>query len=206
MAFLAVGELHVQLFETRLGSHRSLLKVRQLGLHFGQIGTDLLAPCPGLLRQLVQAQALDLQFVAPALGFAGLPPGRHQPLRGIGISRLGTDQGGARFLVDERLCPQLFLEVLDFLGAREQARLLRILRIETHAMRADRMPAGNVDRLARPQLAPAVQRFVQRGGRLAPWSQSSSTARRPASGTRSRSASRGAADVVPGAPAADGAL
>jgi hypothetical protein len=60
VAFLAVGQLHVEFFEARFRRHAALLKIFELGIDLGEVGADLLAARAGLLGQLRQAQGLDL--------------------------------------------------------------------------------------------------------------------------------------------------
>ena len=162
MALLAVGQLHVQFFKTRLRGDAALLKVAQLRLDLGQIGANLLAARPGLLGQLRQAQGLNLQLVRAALGLAGLAARGHQALRRVGVQALGTHQRRARLLSDQCLGTQFLLQVFDLLRPGQQAGLLGVLRIKTHAVRAHGMAGCHIDGLARLQLRAAVQRIVQR--------------------------------------------
>ncbi len=202
MALLAVGQLHVELFEAALRGDAAFLQLFELRIDFGQVAGELLAACARLLGQLRQPQCFDLQFVRAALRFGRFAARRDQALRRVGVGGFGAHQRGARFFGDQRLGAQLLLEVLDLLLARQQAGLLGILRIEAHAVRGDRMAALDVDRFARLQLValrPAPLRSV--GAVKQPCSQSASRAFWPASFRRSRSARRGSAPAPSGAPA-----
>ncbi len=148
VALLAVGQLHVQFLEARLGGHAALLQRLQLGIHLAQVGVDLLAARARLLGLLGQAQGLHLQLVRAALSLGGLAARHHQALGSVGEGGVGAHQGRARLLGDERLCLELLVEVLDFLRARQQAGLLVVGRVEAHAVRADGVAAGDVDGLA----------------------------------------------------------
>jgi hypothetical protein len=76
MALLAVGQLHVQLLEARFGRDAALLQLLEQGIDFGQVAGDLLAACARLLRQLGQAQRLDLQLVGARAGRPARSPAR----------------------------------------------------------------------------------------------------------------------------------
>ena len=166
MALLAVGQLHVQFLEPRLGGDAAFLQRFQQGVHFRQVARDLVAAGAGLLRQLGQPQRLHLQRVRAGLGFGRFAPRGHEALRRIAVGGVGSNQGGARLLGHQRLRPQLLLEILDFLLPRQQARLLRVLRVKAHAVRGDRMPARDEDRFAVAQLLAGGQRFLEAGGRV----------------------------------------
>ena len=56
MTLLAIGELHVQLFKSRLRLQQPLLQVLGQGFNVRQILVDLLRAALGLLSQLVQLQ------------------------------------------------------------------------------------------------------------------------------------------------------
>ena len=60
MALLAVGQLHVQLFEAALGGDLAFLQVAKLRINLAHVGLDLLAAGSGLFGQLRQAQHFDL--------------------------------------------------------------------------------------------------------------------------------------------------
>jgi hypothetical protein len=120
---------------------RRSLQVVQLGLDFGQVGGDLLAARARLLGQLRQAQRLHLQLVGARLGLGGLAArGRNQALGGVGIGGFGAHQRGAGLVADQGLRAQLLVEVLDLLRARQQAGLLGVGRIKTHAVRVTAWP------------------------------------------------------------------
>ena len=159
--------MHVQLFKAGFGSHAALLQVGQLGLDLAQVGVNLLAARTGLLGQLGQAQGFHLQLVGAALGLGGFAAGGHQALRGIGISRFGADQRGARFVGNQRLGAQFLFQVLNLLRTRQQARLFGVLRVKAHAVAADGVARGHVDHFARLQAGAAVQGLVQRLGNAA---------------------------------------
>ena len=137
MALLAVGQLHVELFKARLGGDATFLQVGQLRIHLTQIAAELFAAGAGLLDQLGQAQELDLDFVRAGLRRAGFLAHRDQPLRRVGIRRLGPHQGEPRLFDDEGLGLDLLVQVLDVLGTGKQAGLLTVLRVKTHAVQAD---------------------------------------------------------------------
>lgn len=119
----------------------------------------------GLFGQLREAQRLDLQFVRARLRVGGFAARRHQPLRGVGIGGLGAHQGRAGLLADQRLGAQLAVEVLHLLLARQHAGLLGVGGVEVDAVRADRMAALHVDRLAGLQRAALGQSLLEaRGG------------------------------------------
>lgn len=97
-----------------------------------------------------------------ALGLAGLAARGHQALGCVGIGGLGPHQGGARLFGNQLLGAQLLFQVLDLLGARQQAGLFGVLGKEAQAVRRYSMARGHIDGLARLQLRAAVQRLVQR--------------------------------------------
>jgi len=66
MAFLAVGQLHVELFKTPLCRHLAFLQLVKLDVNFSHVGLNLPAACAGLLGQLRQAQHFNLQLVDTA--------------------------------------------------------------------------------------------------------------------------------------------
>ena len=163
VALLGVGELHVELFKARFQRHPALLEFIQLLIHLGQVAGNLGAAHTGLLGQLRQAQGFDLQLVGTALALGGLAARGHQALRGIGISRLGPHQSRARFLGNQGLGFELFLQVVDFLGAGQQTGLLRVRRVKRHAMDANTMPRLHKNHLARLQRLAACQRIFKTG-------------------------------------------
>ena len=130
VALLAVGQLHVQFFKTRLRGDAALLQVAQLRLDLGQIGANLLAARPGLLGQLRQSQGLNLQLVRAALGLAGLAARGHQALRRVGVQALGTHQRRARLLGDQCLGTQL---LMDRKFNRMRPSMARVLGLETRS-------------------------------------------------------------------------
>ena len=81
MTLLAVGQLHVELFEAGFSGGAAFLQIGQLGFHFRQITTDLLAARTRLLSQLAQAQGLHLQLVRSGLCGRGLGADADQALR-----------------------------------------------------------------------------------------------------------------------------
>ena len=167
LALLAVGQLHVEFFKACLSGHAALLQVGQLRLHLGQVGVDLLAARAGLLGQLGEAQGFHLQLMGAALRFGRFASCCHQALRGVGVGRLCTDQGGARFVGDQGLGAQLFFEVLDLLRAGEQAGLFGVLCVKTHAVGADGVACGHKHHFARLQRAAAGERVIERGRGIA---------------------------------------
>ena len=167
LALLAVGQLHIEFFKACLSGHAALLQVGQLRLHLGQVAIDLLAAGTGLLGQLGQAQGFHLQLMGAALRFGRFASCCHQALRGVGVGRLCTDQGGARFVGDQGLGAQLFFEVLDLLRAGEQAGLFGVLCVKTHAVGADGMACGHKHHFARLKRAAAGERVIERGRGIA---------------------------------------
>ena len=145
MPLLAIRQLHGQLFKAGLGGRSTLLQLIQRGLYLGHIGLNLRRAGTGLLGLLCQAQHVHLQFVGGLLGLGGFTPGGHQTLCRIGIGGFCPHQGSARLFADQGLSTQFFVQMFNFLGARQQARLLGILRIKTHAVRRHRMAGGYVD-------------------------------------------------------------
>jgi hypothetical protein len=166
MPLLAVGQLHVQCLEALFGRGTAFLQLRDQGLDFGQFGADLLAAGAGLFRQLREAHRLYLELVRTSLRLGSLSPRVDELLRSVGERRFGAHQRRSGLLGNQRLSSQLFFQVLDFLLAREQARLLRILRVEAHTVRADGMAALDIDDFARAQLVAAGQRVFETGRRI----------------------------------------
>lgn len=108
MQFLAVSQLHVQLFKARFCGGGPLLQIIQRRLYFSHIGLNLGGACTRLFSLLGQAQHFHLQLMRRLLGLAGFAACAHQALRGIGISRLGTHQRCTNFFADQRLRTQFF--------------------------------------------------------------------------------------------------
>jgi len=163
MAFLAVSQLHVEFFKPALGGDLALLQCLKLGLDLGQVGLDLLAAGARLLGQLAQAQHFDLQRMALVLRFARFTASGGQALAGVQIAGFAASQCRPCLLADQHLRTQAFFQVVDLLRAGQQAGLLRIGRIKTHAVRGDGMAAHDVDRLARQQARARGQGIVQHG-------------------------------------------
>ena len=120
---------------------------------FRQVGIDLLAALLRLLGLLRQAQGVHLQLVRLRLCLAGLAAGTLQALGGILVLGLGTRQGAACRVTKQLLGAQCFVKLLDLLRARQQTGLLGVLRVKIHAVRAHAVAIGQVQRLARHQLA-----------------------------------------------------
>ena len=150
---LAVGQLGIEFFKARLGLGAALLQFVELGMDFRQVGIDLLAALLRLLGLLRQAQGVHLQLVRLRLCLAGLAAGTLQALGGILVLGLGTRQRAACRVTKQLLGAQCFVKLLDLLRARQQTGLLGVLRVKIHAVRAHAVAVGQVQRLARHQLA-----------------------------------------------------
>ena len=78
----------------------------------------------------VRRSSSTCSWCARVCASAGLAARAGQPLRGLGVGRLGAHQRAARLVGDQRLGAQLALEVLDLLRARQHAGLLGVGRVE----------------------------------------------------------------------------
>jgi hypothetical protein len=133
----------------------------QLGLHLGQVG----AICS--LRARVCSASWVRRSVSTCSSWARLwfrrfaaqlPPGAAS----VGIGGLARTRA-ERASRNQRLGAQLLVQVLDLLGAGQQAGLLGVLRVKAHAVGGDGMAAGHIDHFAGLQLARAGQRLFQAG-------------------------------------------
>ena len=93
-----------------------------------------------------------------------------QPLQGLGTFRVpgfGLGQGPARLRQGLGLGRYGALQRGDFLGARQQTGLLRIRRIQTHAVRGDHVAAAQIKGFACSQTAALGQGFFKALGAVA---------------------------------------
>ena len=107
-ALLAVGQLHVEFFEARLGGHAAFVQVGSVARRSRPVRRRAVRCGRGSVGQWRQAQGLDLQLVRAGLRFGGFAARGHEALRGVGVGGLGAHQGRARFFGDQCLRAQLF--------------------------------------------------------------------------------------------------
>ena len=167
MAFLAVGQLHVQLFKACFSGDAALLQLIEFHIDLAEVGLNLLTAGAGLFGQLRQAQDLHLQGMAAALSFSGFAARCHQALRSFAVSRLSAHQGAARLVANQGLRTKLFVQVFNFLSACQQPGLLGILRVKAHAVLCHSVTALHINHFAGLQLAAARQCFIQVSCRVA---------------------------------------
>ena len=167
VGLLGLGQLFVQGFKTGIGLAAPGRQRVQLGPHFAQIGVELGGAAAGLLGQLCGAQGFHLQRVALALGLGGLLAQALQSLRRLRVPGFSLGQCAARLGQGLGLGRYGALQRGDFLGAREQTGLLRIRRIQTHAVRRDHMAAAQIKGFARTQATALGQGLIETLGAVA---------------------------------------
>ena len=99
--------------------------------------------------------------MALALGLGGLLAQALQGFRSFGVLGFGLGQGAARLGQGVGLRRHAALQCGNFLGPRQQAGLLGIGCIQTHAVRGHHMAATQVKRLARTQATALGKRLVK---------------------------------------------
>ena len=163
VALLRRAEPHVELLEALLLGGAAAAELGQLLVDRGEFHGELLAPHAGLLGLLRQPQQLDLQLVRTRLRIGRFAARNRDALRRIGVGRLGAHQRTARLVGDHRLRAHLAVEVLDLLGARQQAGLLAVGRIEADRVLADRVALARHDDFAVRQVRARGQRRIEIG-------------------------------------------
>ena len=103
MSLLFVSEQQIEFFKLGLRLDSSPLKVLKMLVDFSPVAGYLFGPGTGLFSELGQAQGLHLQRMDLALPLHRTLAQPQQPLRSIGIGRLGTHQGGSGLLSNQAL-------------------------------------------------------------------------------------------------------
>ncbi|KGD44404.1 hypothetical protein DO72_5716 [Burkholderia pseudomallei] len=151
-ARLQFGELGVVALEIRLRLRAQRTLLLDLRADLLEFLADLRAALRIALVRLRELEHVHLQRVHALRRTLGLRAHFGQRLRRLRVCRFRSDRRRLRLVGQERLRAHLARQVLDFLRAREHARLLGVGRVELHARARDDVARLHDERAALRQL------------------------------------------------------